>query len=133
MDTRKRQQGFTLIEIIAVIVLLGVLAAVLVPRFTSMTSDARQQALAQAIAEGQSRVNQGAASYILRNGGVPTTWSLANLGIAAGETSGDYTLAYAVDGGTVNITAGYTNTAAYTQTLASSAVLPTQATTATGT
>jgi MSHA pilin protein MshA len=37
----KRQQGFTLIELIVVIVILGVLAATAVPKFVDLQSDAR--------------------------------------------------------------------------------------------
>ncbi len=36
-----RQQGFTLIELVVVIVILGILAAVAVPRFVNLQGDAR--------------------------------------------------------------------------------------------
>jgi len=44
MNTRKSQGGFTLIELVIVIVILGILAAVAVPRFLDLESDAREAA-----------------------------------------------------------------------------------------
>ncbi|XQW86311.1 type II secretion system protein [Thalassotalea piscium] len=45
MYNSKKNQGFTLIELVAVIVLLGVLAAVAAPKFINLSSDANKAAL----------------------------------------------------------------------------------------
>jgi prepilin-type N-terminal cleavage/methylation domain-containing protein len=52
--TLRNQKGFTLIEIIAVLVILGILAAVAVPKFLGLQESAHGKALQGAIAALQS-------------------------------------------------------------------------------
>ena len=67
------QSGFTLIEIIAVLVILGILAAVAVPKFINLTEDAQEKAFEGALAAGFSNVTLSYSRYILKNNGtVPT-------------------------------------------------------------
>lgn len=50
-------QGFTLVEIIAVLLLLGILAAIAVPKYIDLTAEATDKAIDTAIAELNSREN----------------------------------------------------------------------------
>ena len=99
----KNEKGFTLIEIIAVIIILGILAAVAIPKFFSMQDQAKQAAIDGALSEAAARFNQAYSQYILTNKTAPAQVSdLYTLlgGATAGTTGvsiGDFTVTWTED------------------------------------
>lgn len=64
----KKQMGFTLIEIVMVLVLLGILSAVAVPKYFDLRAQAEEKAMAAVAAEVQAQVNGKFAQEILKTG-----------------------------------------------------------------
>ncbi len=66
---RRRQAGFTLIELMVVIVILGLLAGLILPRFIGQSDTAKRQAAKTQMALLESALKM----YKLDNGNYPTT------------------------------------------------------------
>lgn len=65
----RRQSGFTLIEVMVVVVILGILAAIIAPKFVSRPEEARLVKVKQDILAIQSALDL----YKLDNGAYPST------------------------------------------------------------
>lgn len=100
---RPDHKGFTLIEIIMVLLILGILAAVAIPKYFSMQEEAKKKAAQTAIAEGKARIAQFGAQRLLQDTVWPSGASYS--GTAIGTDAGDFTLAYNYSSPTFSITA----------------------------
>ena len=90
------QKGFTLIEIIAVLVILGILAAVAIPRFMDLTTVASDKAAMQAVAEGKSRLSNQFARNLLSSTTNTVDFMLNQVNVVDPtlKNAGDYTLTF---------------------------------------
>ena len=99
----RNQKGFTLIEIIAVLVILGILAAVAIPKYMDMQTQARDKAMYGALAEGMSTMSMAFGKLMLSKNGVASTTDVATKATANKPASTDFSYTF---GATGKVTAG---------------------------
>ena len=69
----KKQMGFTLIEIVMVLVLLGILSAIAVPKYFDLRDKAEQKTAQATLAEIQARLNGAFADSLLKGASCKNT------------------------------------------------------------
>ena len=97
MLKKRNQKGFTLIEIIAVLVILGILAAVAIPKYMGMQEDAKNASGAGALGAAAGTVTSAYAKLLVAGtAGTDNAALLTSLNAASNyfTTVGDFTVTY---------------------------------------
>jgi general secretion pathway protein G len=76
---RSVKRGFTLVEILIVVIILGILAAIVIPQFTNASTEARENSVRSQVQTLRSQVElyklQHADAYPTANGAVSGAWA----------------------------------------------------------
>lgn len=100
---RKGQGGFTLIEVIAVLVIVGMLAAVAIPKYLDLQTDAARNAVRGALAAGASNVTMLYSQQLLTGNFTTNAALVTALNNTPYTNVGDFTVGYAAGTGTYDI------------------------------
>jgi len=102
MHARKMvAKGFTLVEILIVVVILGILAAIVIPQFTNASESAKASSLVSQLQTLRSQIelyrNQHGDLYPTTNGDPASAWVWTKMTLITDETGKTYATKAAAD------------------------------------
>jgi len=99
----KNRKGFTLIELISVLVIFGILTAMAVPKYFSLQENAKKKTAYSALAEGKTRVMLYGAQRFLNTSSWPSGTEYT--GTSLEGDAGDFMLSFSYSSPRFTITA----------------------------
>ena len=94
---KTRRSGFTLVEILIVVIILGILAAIVIPQFTNASEDARHSSVTSQLQTIRSQMElyklQHLDNYPTNDGTLETDWNWAQMTTKTtekGDGEGDF-------------------------------------------
>ena len=83
----RRQGGFTLVELLIVVIILAILAAIVIPQFSSATTDAQEAALDSNLGVLRNTIELYKAQYVGYPGAAASSTGCATKGTGAGNSA----------------------------------------------
>ena len=99
----RNSKGFSLIELVIVIVVIGILSAVAIPKFGDLRGDAQNVVKKQAVAT----LNTSLEVYKIREGRLPSDLNVLVKGLPENATTGSSSITIVVAGNKGACNAGY--------------------------